>query len=183
MMSRLVRLRSTAFWAASCVAMNLPSTIDVTSIAASGTVWGNSMSNISDSDPSSCSTGSPSSLPIPHWDTSLTVRATISSSFTIASQPMTGKSQRGGFDLGQPVLSLPMSCVVITPDMSYLLDALRAWPVSPEVLAQLREMPECAQAREWGWVTASGELTGTGSRHAGDDSPKGITDEAGRYQS
>jgi len=68
-----------------------------------------------------------------------------------------------------------MSCVPITPEMSYLLDALRSWPVSLEVLAQLRYMPEWDQARAWGWVMASGELTGSGSRHAG-DSPVGIID-------
>jgi hypothetical protein len=63
--------------------------------------------------------------------------------------------------------------VPVTPEMSWLLDALRAWPVGPEVLAELRQMPEWSQARSWGWIMASGELTGTGSRLAG-DTPRGI---------
>jgi hypothetical protein len=28
-------------------------------------------------------------------------------------------------------------------------------------------MPEWSEARAWGWVMESGELTGTGARHAG----------------
>ena len=67
-----------------------------------------------------------------------------------------------------------MSCVPITPEMSYLLDGLRSWPLSDGVLDQLRAMPEWDQARAWGWVMRSGELTGTGSLHAGGERPKGI---------
>ena len=67
-----------------------------------------------------------------------------------------------------------MTCVPITPEMSFLLNNLKSWPRSPEILAQLREMPEWEQARAWGWVIRTGELTGTGSRHAGRDSPKGL---------
>jgi hypothetical protein len=36
--------------------------------------------------------------------------------------------------------------------MSYLLEALRSWPVCPEVLDQLKAMPEWDQALEWGWA-------------------------------
>ena len=66
-----------------------------------------------------------------------------------------------------------MSCVPITPEMAYLLEACRSWPVASHVLEELKGMPEWAQARAWGWVMESGELTGTGSRHAG-EIPKGI---------
>jgi hypothetical protein len=60
-----------------------------------------------------------------------------------------------------------MSCTPITPEMSYLLDALRAYPVSTEVQEQLRAMPEWERARDWGWIMRTGELTGSGHRHAG----------------
>lgn len=40
-----------------------------------------------------------------------------------------------------------MSCVDITPEMARLLAALRSSPVSPEVLAQVRAMPEWVGAR------------------------------------
>lgn len=66
-----------------------------------------------------------------------------------------------------------MSCVPITPEMAYLLETCRSWPVSLEVLEELRAMPEWDQARAWGWIMASGELTGTGHRHTGPIS-KGI---------
>jgi hypothetical protein len=46
------------------------------------------------------------------------------------------------------------------------LDAMRSWPVCPEVLEQVRATPEWAEARAWGWVMETGELTGIGSRHA-----------------
>ena len=61
----------------------------------------------------------------------------------------------------------------MTPEMSYLLEALRGYPVSTEVHEQLRAMPAWEQAREWGWIMHSGELTGTGARHAGEQ-PRGI---------
>ena len=61
-----------------------------------------------------------------------------------------------------------MSCVPITPEMARLLTALKAWPISPDLLQELRAMSEWEQARTWGWIMSSGELTGTGSRHAGD---------------
>jgi hypothetical protein len=58
--------------------------------------------------------------------------------------------------------------------MSYLLDALRSCLVSTEVLDQLRAMNEWEQAADWGWIMPrTGELTGTGLRHAG-PLPKGI---------
>ena len=67
-----------------------------------------------------------------------------------------------------------MSCVHITPAMAWLLDALRSYPGCPEVLAQIKESPEWDQARTWGWVLESGELTGSGCRHAGGDWTSGI---------
>jgi hypothetical protein len=60
-----------------------------------------------------------------------------------------------------------MSCVHLTPEMEWLLSALRTWPVGAEVLDTLRATPEWAQARVWGWIMESGELTGSGWRHAG----------------
>lgn len=50
--------------------------------------------------------------------------------------------------------------------MVVLLEALRSWP-DVEV-ESLRERPEWAEARAWGWIMESGELTGTGLAHAGD---------------
>jgi hypothetical protein len=67
-----------------------------------------------------------------------------------------------------------MSCVPITPEMAWLLDACRSWPIGPEVLMRLREMPEWEQARSWGWVQESGELTGFGRSHASGETPRGI---------
>jgi len=66
-----------------------------------------------------------------------------------------------------------MSCVPITPDMRYLLDVLRSWPISAEMLAQVKATPEWEEARAWGWVMASGELTGFGAGHAW-ELPQGI---------
>jgi len=65
-----------------------------------------------------------------------------------------------------------MSCVPITPEMSYLLEACRGWPVAGHVLDELKGMPEWDQARAWGWIMESGELTGTGSRHAGGEAKR-----------
>jgi hypothetical protein len=66
-----------------------------------------------------------------------------------------------------------MSCAPVTPSMQFLLDTLRGWPVSREVLDEIQAMPEWDQARAWGWIMRTGELTGTGHRHAGPIS-KGI---------
>ena len=66
-----------------------------------------------------------------------------------------------------------MSCVPITPEMRYLLEACRSWPVSPEVLDQIQVMPEWEQAQKWGWIMRTGRLTGMGAGHAG-PLPKGI---------
>jgi len=41
-------------------------------------------------------------------------------------------------------------------------------------MVRLRRTPEWIQARTCGWVMESGELTGTGSRHAEGQSPQGI---------
>lgn len=46
-----------------------------------------------------------------------------------------------------------------------LLESLQSWPdVDTE---NLRQLPEWGQARAWGWVMESGELTGTGLAHVG----------------
>lgn len=71
------------------------------------------------------------------------------------------------------IASHPMSCVPITPEMTKLLEACRSWPISPEALKEMRATEAWRQARAWGWIMESGELTGTGHRHAGDQ-PKGI---------
>lgn len=70
----------------------------------------------------------------------------------------------------------PASCPVCLSPPRWLgaLDALRSYPVSPEVTTQIKESPEWEQARSWGWVMESGELTGSGSRHAEGHSPQGI---------
>jgi len=69
-----------------------------------------------------------------------------------------------------------MSCVPITPEMARLLTALKAWPISPDLLQELRAMPEWDQARAWGWIMETGELTGTGWRHTTGDGRAGIHD-------
>jgi hypothetical protein len=58
--------------------------------------------------------------------------------------------------------------------MSYLLEAARSYPISPAVLEEIRAMPEWDQARAWGWIMETGELTGTGSRHANGPRPKSL---------
>ena len=60
-----------------------------------------------------------------------------------------------------------MSCIPITREMAYLLEACR-WPISREVLDQLQAMPEWEEARACGWIMETGRLTGTGARHASD---------------
>jgi hypothetical protein len=56
-----------------------------------------------------------------------------------------------------------MSCTPVMPAMLELLEALQSWPdVDTE---DLRQRPEWEQARAWGWVMESGELTGTGLAH------------------
>jgi hypothetical protein len=48
-----------------------------------------------------------------------------------------------------------MSCVPITLEMEWLLTALRGYPVSADVLDELRRMPEWDEARSWGWIMSS----------------------------
>jgi len=58
-----------------------------------------------------------------------------------------------------------MSCAPVTPEMSYLLDALAPGMFSTEVQTHLRAMPEWEQVREWGnglCEPAPGELRGMG---------------------
>jgi hypothetical protein len=52
--------------------------------------------------------------------------------------------------------------------MAILLHHLTRWPLPDEDLVRLRRTPGWVQARAWGWVMQSGELTGTGNRHAGE---------------
>ena len=57
--------------------------------------------------------------------------------------------------------------------MRDLLETLRSWPdIDPEILRG----PEWEQARAWGWVMESGELTGSGLAHVV-DLPRGILSE------
>ena len=58
--------------------------------------------------------------------------------------------------------------------MRQLLEALTEWPDAD--IEDLRRRPEWEQARAWGWVMESGELTGTGLAHAY-DLPRGIVVE------
>ena len=67
-----------------------------------------------------------------------------------------------------------MTCVPVTPQMAALLEMLRTWPDVD--LADLRSLPEWEQARLWGWVMESGELTGSGAAHAG-ELPGGLVRE------
>jgi hypothetical protein len=60
-----------------------------------------------------------------------------------------------------------MSCVELTPRMFWLLETLEDYPLDADQLTRLRNTPEWADARAWGWVMESGELSGTGLRHAG----------------
>ena len=56
-----------------------------------------------------------------------------------------------------------MSCVPVTDAMADLLERLAAWPdVDTD---ELRGRPEWEQARLWGWIMESEELTGTGMAH------------------
>ena len=57
--------------------------------------------------------------------------------------------------------------------MGFLLEALCGYPVSADVQEQLRAMPEWEHPREWVWILRTGELTGTGHRHTGEQ-PRGI---------
>ena len=67
-----------------------------------------------------------------------------------------------------------MSCTPVTPAMRQLLETLANWPdVDVE---ELRQRPEWGQARVWGWVMESGELTGTGLAHV-KELPGGIVIE------
>ena len=67
-----------------------------------------------------------------------------------------------------------MSCTPVPPELRDLLEALTAWP---EVDAEdLPRRPEWEQARAWGWVMESGELTGTGLAHV-KELPGGIVSE------
>jgi hypothetical protein len=67
-----------------------------------------------------------------------------------------------------------MSCVPVTSAMANLLARLEDWPdVDTD---DLRADPEWAQARAWGWVMESGELTGSGLGHL-HELPRGIVRE------
>lgn len=74
--------------------------------------------------------------------------------------------ERPGFCRSRVLLSARMSCTPVAPSMLELLDALSAWPAVD--VNEMRGCPEWDQARAWGWVMESGELTGTGLAHAGE---------------
>jgi hypothetical protein len=67
-----------------------------------------------------------------------------------------------------------MSCTPVTTEMADLLDRLRAY--ADVDLEELRRWPEWPQARAWGWVMESGELTGLGFAHV-HELPRGIVVE------
>lgn len=58
---------------------------------------------------------------------------------------------------------LAVSCTPVTEAMARLLAALSDWPAID--LEELRVQPEWDQARAWGWMMESGELTGSGIAH------------------
>ncbi len=60
-----------------------------------------------------------------------------------------------------------MSCVELTPRMRWLLETLKDYPLTVEQIDRLRGTPEWAEATAWGWIMGTGELSGTGLRHAG----------------
>lgn len=67
-----------------------------------------------------------------------------------------------------------MSCLEITPAMADLLARLEDWPNVD--IDNLQGRPEWAQARAWGWIMESGELTGQGMAHR-HELPKGIVSD------
>ena len=62
-----------------------------------------------------------------------------------------------------------LSCVEVTPAMAAMLEAL----ANDEPPAPYRDTSQWKDARAWGWIMESGELTDTGARHAG-ELPRGI---------
>ena len=60
-----------------------------------------------------------------------------------------------------------MAYIEISDRMTILLKCLTL-SLPEEDMVHLRRTPEWIQARAWGWVMESGELTGTGHRHAHD---------------
>jgi hypothetical protein len=70
-----------------------------------------------------------------------------------------------------------MSCVPITDEMAALLADLQSWPPPPEVIERWKGSQSWVQARQWGWIMESGQLTGFGYNHAGGDLPRGILPE------
>ena len=64
-----------------------------------------------------------------------------------------------------------MSCTPITPAMRRLLEQLTDYPNVD--IEPLQGLSEWEQARAWGWVMPSGELTGAGLRHL-HDLPRGL---------
>ncbi len=67
---------------------------------------------------------------------------------------------------------LLMAYIEMSDRMTLLLKCL-SLSLPDEDMVLFRRTPEWIQARTWGWVMKSGELTGTGSRHAG-EIPTGI---------
>jgi hypothetical protein len=61
-----------------------------------------------------------------------------------------------------------MSAIELSDRMAILLHYLARCPLAEADLERLRRTPEWIHARAWGWVDASGELTGDGHRHARD---------------
>jgi hypothetical protein len=80
-------------------------------------------------------------------------------------------AKRGDEQASQLALTVAvMSCVDVTPEMAAMLEAL----ANDEPPEPFRDTPEWKNARAWGWVMESGELTGIGSRHIPGERPRGI---------
>lgn len=67
-----------------------------------------------------------------------------------------------------------MSCVAVSVEMAELLEAMLSSPVTPEVLDYWRDSEPWLTAIEWGWLMPTGQLTGSGARHADPNPPRGI---------
>ena len=71
-------------------------------------------------------------------------------------------------DLSQRSRSFPlMSCVPVTPEMAYLLEACRSWPFNDEVLADLRQCRNGDQAQRGVGSCVPDASPGMGAGHAG----------------
>ncbi len=67
--------------------------------------------------------------------------------------------------LSHPIRTVPpMSCIDLTTDHREVLDLLAPGQPVPEHLAGVME-----ESVRWGWALSTGELTGVGLAHAGEE--------------